>query len=59
MHCICKEIPFFRTGSNPLIKKNKIWGGQNGGILVYNGGLGIIELVSASRALQPPGDVIL
>ena len=33
----------FRTGSNPLIKKNKIWGGQNGGILVYNGGLGIIE----------------
>ena len=32
-----------RTGSNPLIKKNKIWGGQNGGILVYNGGLGVIE----------------
>ena len=26
-----------------MIKKNKIWGGQNGGILVYNGGLGIIE----------------
>ena len=33
----------FSTGSNPLIKKNKIWGGQNGGILVYNGGLGVIE----------------
>ena len=32
-----------RTGSNPHIKKNKIWGGQNGGILVYNGGLGVIE----------------
>ena len=33
----------FRTGSNPLIKRNKIWGGQNGGILVYNGGQGVIE----------------
>jgi F-box protein 11 len=33
----------FRTGSNPTITKNKIWGGQNGGILVYNSGLGIIE----------------
>lgn len=32
-----------RTGSNPTITKNKIWGGQNGGILVYNSGLGIIE----------------
>ena len=32
-----------RTGSNPLIRRNKIWGGQNGGILVYNGGLGMIE----------------
>lgn len=29
-----------RTGSNPIIRGNKIWGGQNGGILVYNGGLG-------------------
>ena len=27
-----------RTGSNPIIRRNKIWGGQNGGILVYNGG---------------------
>ena len=34
---------FHRTGSNPFIRKNKIWGGQNGGILVYNGGLGMIE----------------
>uniref|UniRef100_A0A8C4QQI3 Right handed beta helix domain-containing protein n=1 Tax=Eptatretus burgeri TaxID=7764 RepID=A0A8C4QQI3_EPTBU len=32
-----------RTGSNPKIKRNKIWGGQNGGILVYNLGLGVIE----------------
>lgn len=32
-----------RTGSNPLIKGNKIWGGQNGGVLVYNGGLGVLE----------------
>lgn len=33
--------PFFffdRTGSNPKIRRNKIWGGQNGGILVYNSG---------------------
>lgn len=27
-----------RTGSNPVIRGNKIWGGQNGGVLVYNGG---------------------
>ena len=32
-----------RTGSNPTIRRNKIWGGQNGGILVYNGGLGHVE----------------
>lgn len=32
-----------RTGSNPLIRGNKIWGGQNGGVLVYNGGLGMLE----------------
>jgi F-box protein 11 len=34
---------FFRTGSNPVIRRNKIWGGQNGGILVYNSGQGVIE----------------
>lgn len=28
-----------RTGSNPKIRRNKIWGGQNGGILVYNSGM--------------------
>jgi len=33
----------YRTGSNPLVRSNKIWGGQNGGILVYNSGLGVIE----------------
>lgn len=32
-----------RTGSNPIIRGNKIWGGQNGGVLVYNGGLGVLE----------------
>lgn len=31
-------ISFCRTGSNPKIRRNKIWGGQNGGILVYNSG---------------------
>uniref|UniRef100_A0A671YV72 F-box domain-containing protein n=1 Tax=Sparus aurata TaxID=8175 RepID=A0A671YV72_SPAAU len=35
--------PTIRTGSNPKIRRNKIWGGQNGGILVYNSGLGFIE----------------
>lgn len=34
---------YYRTGSNPVIRGNKIWGGQNGGVLVYNGGLGILE----------------
>lgn len=38
-----KNFLLCRTGSNPLIRKNKIWGGQNGGILVYNSGLGLIE----------------
>ena len=28
----------FRTRSNPVIRRNKIWGGENGGILVYNEG---------------------
>jgi len=37
------QLCFFRTGSSPLIRRNKIWGGQNGGILIYNGGLGLIE----------------
>ena len=31
-------FPCFRSGSNPCIRRNKIWGGQNGGVLVYNGG---------------------
>ncbi len=31
------------TGSNPRITGNRIWGGQNGGVLVYNGGLGLLE----------------
>ena len=32
-----------RTGSNPTIRGNKIWGAQNGGILVYNSAKGLIE----------------
>jgi F-box protein 11 len=32
-----------RTGSNPKITRNKIWGGQNGGVLVYNNGNGVLE----------------
>ena len=27
-----------RTGSNPTIRKNKIFSGKNGGILIYNSG---------------------
>ncbi|CAH3153095.1 unnamed protein product, partial [Pocillopora meandrina] len=27
-----------RSGSNPCIRRNKIWGRQNGGVLAYNGG---------------------
>lgn len=26
-----------------MIRGNKIWGGQNGGVLVYNSGLGLLE----------------
>ena len=33
----------YRSGSNPVIRCNKIWGGKNGGVLIYNGGLGILE----------------
>ena len=33
-----------RSGSNPCIRRNKIWGGQNGGVLVYNGGYFIVLL---------------
>lgn len=40
--------PFSRTGSNPKIRRNKIWGGQNGGILVYNSGESASDC-SASR----------
>ena len=29
---------FNRTGSNPVIRKNKIFGGKNGGVLIYNSG---------------------
>lgn len=40
---VSKILVYFRTGSNPIIRGNKIWGGQNGGVLVYNGGLGVLE----------------
>jgi len=35
-----------RTGSNPKIRRNKIWGGQNGGILVYNSGKFFVYFLS-------------
>ena len=37
---------FFRTGSNPHIKKNKIFGGKNGGVLIYNSGKIILNYLS-------------
>lgn len=37
-HTFCPFSLPDRTGSNPKIRRNKIWGGQNGGILVYNSG---------------------
>lgn len=41
---IALETAYFRTGSNPKITRNKIWGGQNGGVLVYNNGNGVLEV---------------
>ena len=32
-----------RTGSDPIIRENKIYSGRNGGILIYNNGFGTIE----------------
>ena len=37
MKCLV-YFPCCRSGSNPCIRRNKIWGGQNGGVLAYNGG---------------------
>ena len=32
-----------RTSSNPVIRRNKIFGGKNGGVLIYNSGEGLLE----------------
>ena len=32
----------YRTGSNPVIRRNKIFGGKNGGVLIYNSGEGLL-----------------
>ena len=34
---------FHRTGSNPHIRRNKIFGGKNGGVLIYNSEEGVLE----------------
>lgn len=51
---LCFSFLFFkqRTGSNPKIRRNKIWGGQNGGILVYNSGKFFIHFVSVFLVLM-------
>ena len=35
---LCVSSSSYRTGSNPTIRKNKIFGGKNGGVLIYNSG---------------------
>ena len=35
---IILSVNYNRTGSNPVIKRNKIFGGKNGGVLIYNSG---------------------
>ncbi|KAL4717943.1 hypothetical protein ACJJTC_001361 [Scirpophaga incertulas] len=37
--------PLWQAGWSVFLRQrgNKIWGGQNGGVLVYNGGLGLLE----------------
>ena len=40
-----------RTGSNPKIRRNKIWGGQNGGILVYNSGEDTGHVIFVSKCV--------
>ena len=37
------SLPLSRTGSNPHIRRNKIFGGKNGGVLIYNSGEGVLE----------------
>ena len=37
MKCLV-DFPCCRSGSNSCIRRNKIWGRQNGGVLAYNGG---------------------
>ena len=36
-------LHYIRTGSNPHIRRNKIFGGKNGGVLIYNSGEGVLE----------------
>lgn len=39
---LCRHLTV-RTGSHPTIRRNKIFGGKNGGILIYNSGEGLLE----------------
>ena len=38
---LCSSV--YRTSSNPVIRRNKIFGGKNGGVLIYNSGEGLLE----------------
>ena len=51
MKCLV-HFPCCRSGSNPCIRRNKIWGGQNGGVLAYNGGRVFIKLSHHALALS-------
>ena len=39
---ILHNLSHCRTGSNPVIRRNKIFGGKNGGVLIYNSGEGLL-----------------
>ena len=51
MKCLV-HFPCCRSGSNPCIRRNKIWGGQNGGVLAYNGGRVFTKLSHYALALS-------
>ena len=48
-----------RTGSNPVIKRNKIFGGKNGGVLIYNSGKQLINYNVHLLAIMHGNDAIM
>ena len=61
MKCLV-HFPCCRSGSNPCIRRNKIWGGQNGGVLAYNGGRVFTKLshyLALSNSYRRPSVIYL